>query len=86
MYNTGILLWLWFQLSQNLSPFCGGNKNTNGIQESSNPIKKDEQTLKEAAVYWYPMSILSSVDVVKQNDQIVALVGTDDGYLMKVSK
>jgi hypothetical protein len=32
------------------------------------------------------MSILSSVDVVKQNDQIVALVGTDDGYLIKVSK
>jgi hypothetical protein len=41
------------------------------------------QTLKEAAVYWYPMSILSSVDVVKQKGQIVALVGTDDGYLIK---
>ena len=76
----------WFQLNQDLSHFCGGSKNTNGIQESSNPIKKDVQTLKEVAVYWYPMSILSSVDVVKQNDQIVALVGTDDGYLIKVSK
>jgi hypothetical protein len=32
------------------------------------------------------MSILSSVDVVKQDDKIVALVGTDDGYLIKVSK
>jgi hypothetical protein len=37
-------------LNQDLSHFCGGSKNTNGIQESSNPIKKDVQTLKEVAV------------------------------------
>ncbi|CAC5382982.1 MET [Mytilus coruscus] len=69
---------------QDLNNFCGGKKNLNGIQESTNLDVRGRQTLKYSAIYHEAKSILSTVNVIKQNGHNIAVLGTDEGYLMKV--
>ncbi|XP_063446305.1 hepatocyte growth factor receptor-like isoform X1 [Mytilus trossulus] len=69
---------------QDLKNFCGGKKNLFGIQESTNLDQRRQQTLTSSAIYHEAKSILSSVNVIHQNKENVAVLGTDEGYLMKV--
>ncbi|XP_052083726.1 hepatocyte growth factor receptor-like [Mytilus californianus] len=71
---------------QHLSNFCGGKQNLHGIQESTNLAVRGRQTLKHSAIYHEANSILSTVNVIKQNRKNIAVLGTDKGYLMKVTK
>lgn len=68
-----------------LRNYCGeSKKNLYGIQESTDPVKRSELTFSSAALYSMDNSIITSVQVTEQNRQAVAVLGTDDGYLLKV--